>query len=150
MNNKNWIKSPVDLGSASVIFTKIFDVKKDLIKATLKVTSVGVYEAALNGQKASIGMLNPGYTSYDKRLQYQTFDVTQLLCEKEGEHKLEITTGPGWAVGHLTWFMYEKLYGDNMAVNAELSLEYSDRSETKRGRSIPQRLNFPRYTRARL
>ena len=130
MNNKNWIKSPVDLGSASVIFTKIFDVKKDLIKATLKVTSVGVYEAALNGQKASIGMLNPGYTSYDKRLQYQTFDVTQLLCEKEGEHKLEITTGPGWAVGHLTWFMYEKLYGDNMAVNAELSLEYSDRSET--------------------
>ncbi len=130
MNSKNWIKSPVDLGAASVTFTKIFTIKKDLVKATLKSTAVGVYEAAVNGQKASVGMLNPGYTSYNKRLQYQTFDVTELLRAKEGEQKLEITTGNGWAVGHLTWYMYEKIYGENMAVNAELILDHTDGSET--------------------
>ena len=54
MNNKNWIKSPVDLGAASVTFTKVFTVKKNLVKATLKATAVGVYEAAVNGKKASI------------------------------------------------------------------------------------------------
>ena len=130
MNSKNFIKSPVDLGIASIIFTKCFNVKKDLIKATLAVTSVGVYEAAINGEKASIGMLNPGYTSYHKRLQYQTFDVTSFLAEKTGEQKLEITTGRGWAVGHLTFQMYKNVYGDNMAVNAELTLVYADGSET--------------------
>ena len=103
MNAKNFIKSPVEHGYASVTFKKVFEVKKSLIKATLKATSVGVYEAAINGEKASEGMLNPGFTSYHKRLQYQTFDVTSFLSGKEGEQNLEITVGGGWAVAPFSY-----------------------------------------------
>jgi alpha-L-rhamnosidase len=33
----------------------------------------------LNGQRVGDQIFTPGYTTYDKRLQYQVYDVTALL-----------------------------------------------------------------------
>ncbi len=52
---------------------------KKVQSATAYVTAHGVYEAYLNGQRIGDAYLTPGWTSYDHRLQYQTYDVTDQL-----------------------------------------------------------------------
>ena len=79
------------MGDVCPVFVKEFTGKA--VKAQLSVTAMGVYEAVLNGKRVGDFVLAPGWTSYDKRLQVQTYDVTQLLQE---ENRLEITVGKGW------------------------------------------------------
>ena len=50
-------------------------------RARLYVTALGVYEAEINGAVVGDHVLAPGWTSYEHRLRYQTFDVTDLLRE---------------------------------------------------------------------
>ena len=45
--------------------------------------------------------LHPGWTSYNKRLQYQTYDVTSLL--KSGDNAVGVMLGNGWYRGNLAW-----------------------------------------------
>ena len=42
-------------------------------------TALGVYEAVLNGKRVSDYVLAPGWTTYEKRLQVQTYDITDML-----------------------------------------------------------------------
>jgi len=61
--------------------------------ATLTITALGVYESFLNGQRVGRFVLAPGWTSYDTRLQVQTYDVTGLLG---AENALQVRVGKGW------------------------------------------------------
>ena len=54
-------------------------VEKSIRKARIYATAHGVYELQLNGKKAGNLELAPGFTSYSKCLQYQTYDITELL-----------------------------------------------------------------------
>ena len=122
MDQSNWIRSPRDLGSASACFVRAFEAAPEVTGGTLAVSAIGLYEARLNGQKLGRGVLTPGYTDYNRRTQYMTYDVTGLLGRR---NTLEITAAPGWAVGH---FGYNgsgernHVYSDHYAVNAELTL----------------------------
>jgi alpha-L-rhamnosidase len=62
-------------------------------KARLYITCHGMYEATLNGQRVGDFVLAPGIDNYNKRLQVQCYDVTQLLVE--GKNKLCVTLGDG-------------------------------------------------------
>ena len=48
-------------------------------RATLHATAQGVFEAFLNGEPVSDDVLSPGWSSYEWRLRYRTYDVTPLL-----------------------------------------------------------------------
>ena len=63
------------------VFRKIFPVTKKIAKAELQITALGVYEAVLNGKRISDYVLAPGWTTYEKRLQVQTYDITGMLEE---------------------------------------------------------------------
>jgi hypothetical protein len=65
----------------------------------------------------------PGWTSYHHRLRYQTYDVTPLL--REGENKLEVLLGNGWFRGHLAGGGRRALYGDRLALLAQLEVTYA-------------------------
>ena len=71
-------------------------------------------------------ILAPGWTTYKKRLCYQTFDVTALLAE--GTNTLEALLGNGWYRGQLTWLKRRAVYGDRLAYLAQLEVTYSDGS----------------------
>jgi alpha-L-rhamnosidase len=71
-----------------------FDVRAGVAKARLYVTALGVYEAQLNGVTVGDHVLDPGWTSYNHRLCYQTFDVTGLL--REGRNAIGAMLGNGW------------------------------------------------------
>ena len=75
-----WITPACDMGSKAPCFAKEFKVEKKLARAILRLTAMGVYEAAINGQLVTDTVLNPGWTSYTKRLQVQTWDVTNMIA----------------------------------------------------------------------
>lgn len=89
-------------------------------KAVLKITALGLYFAEINGVRVGDSYLTPGWTSYNKTLQVQEYDVSDLL--KEGENTVAITVNEGWYAGPLTWLKKRNNYGEQPAVCADLIL----------------------------
>ncbi|MFZ9660902.1 MAG: family 78 glycoside hydrolase catalytic domain, partial [Chitinophagaceae bacterium] len=108
-----------------------FKIAKKVVKARYYVTSRGLYEIYLNGNKISDAVLTPGWTSYNNRLQYQTYDVTSLL--KNGDNATAAVIGEGWYRGELAWGGNRNLYGQKLGLLAELHIWYSDGSVDIKG-----------------
>lgn len=77
-------------------FRKIFNAS-EAKKARLYATACGLYEIKINGKKAGDALLTPGSTDYRRRIQYQTYDVTDLI--KSGENALTAELADGWYRG---------------------------------------------------
>ena len=88
-----WIQASTSTGDVCPVFRKDWFATDSVRKAELIITALGVYEAVLNGSRVSEDVLMPGWTVYEKRLQYQTYDITELL---ETENSLTVTVGKGW------------------------------------------------------
>ncbi|PYE51013.1 glycoside hydrolase family 78 protein [Deinococcus yavapaiensis] len=102
-----------------------FDAQPGVTHARLYITAHGVYEAHLNGQRVGDHVLAPGWTSYDTRLRYQTFDVTPLV--RTGRNALGALIGDGWYRGRLGFGGGRRnLYGQHLALLAQLELTYAD------------------------
>jgi alpha-L-rhamnosidase len=102
-----------------------FDVHQGMTKARLYVTALGVYEAQLNGSTVGDHVLDPGWTSYNHRLQYQTFGVTGLL--HEGRNAIGAMLADGWYRGRLGFNGgLRNIYGDRLALLAQLEIDYAD------------------------
>ena len=98
-----------------------------IVRARLYSTALGVYEAYLNGEQIGDHVLAPGWTSYDHRLRYQTFDVTHLL--HPGPNVLGAILGDGWFRGRLGFDGGQRnLYGDRSALLAQLEVTFADGS----------------------
>ena len=74
-----------------------FDVPGEVGSARLYITAVGVYQAEINGQRVSEDVLRPGWTSYRRRLCYQTYDVTATV--RSGANAICVILADGWARG---------------------------------------------------
>lgn len=88
-----WIKPRRNRKDVCPMFRKKFNLTEIPVKAELVLTAMGVYSARLNGKKVSHYVLAPGWTVYEKRLQYQTYDITDML---QTDNLLEVTVGKGW------------------------------------------------------
>ena len=106
-------------------FRKEFKTDKKIRSARVYVTSLGVYELYLNGQKVGKDLFTPGFTSYDHRLQYQTYDVTNML---QGNNTIGAIVGDGWYRGNIGWAGDFAYYGKQLALLAQLKIEYTDGS----------------------
>ncbi|WP_211217410.1 glycoside hydrolase family 78 protein [Neolewinella persica] len=106
-------------------YRKEFTVSKKIRSARLYATSHGLYECYLNGEKVGDQLFTPGFTSYHKRLQYQTYDVTEMLAEK---NTLAANVADGWFRGYLGWDGKRGYYGDRLALLAQLVITYTNGS----------------------
>ena len=79
IKNSNWIITSDETGAKFPVFIRDFEIKDKIKKATLEITSKGVYVAKINNQRVGNFIMAPGWTSYEKRHQYQTYDVTDLI-----------------------------------------------------------------------
>ena len=86
----------------------------------MRVTALGLYFAEVNGKRVGDAYLTPGWTSYNKMLQVQEYDVTELLCV--GENVLSLTVGEGWYRGAVGYEKRRNGYGKRSAVCADLVL----------------------------
>lgn len=96
-----------------------------IVKARLRASALGVYELELNGRPVSEDVLAPGWSSYEWRLKYQTYEVMDLLSEVE-EQELAAVVGNGWYLGQLGWQQRHRLYGTERGVLIELDITYED------------------------
>lgn len=105
-------------------------VKPGLRKARLYVTALGMYEFSVNGQKSGDDFLTPGWTDYDRRVYYQTYDVTSQL--KPGTNVLASQLSYGWYAGYLGYALLvgnpvvRNFYGKVPLLKAQLEVEYAD------------------------
>ena len=106
------------------LFRKAFQLDKKIRSATAFITAHGLYEASINGKKIGDAYLTPGWTSYNKRLQYQTYDVTALL--QNGANAVGVMLGSGWYRGTLAWGGNKDVYGKNLGLLFQLEIIYDD------------------------
>lgn len=80
-------------------------IDKVVKKATAKVCGLGQFNLYINGQKLEDHVLDPGWTNYNKVIQYVSFDVTEYL--KIGENVLEAEIGNGWFIKNDEHYTFE-------------------------------------------
>jgi alpha-L-rhamnosidase len=104
-------------------FRNEFAASKKIKSARVYVSSMGLYELYLNGNKVGDQLFTPGWTSYNKRIQYQTYDVTSMLDKKNA---IAAILGDGWYRGYLAWGNQRNYYGDELALILQLKIDYTD------------------------
>eukprot|EP01137_Pigoraptor_chileana_P015330 Opistho-2@71102 len=110
----------------SPLFRKQFAANKKIVSATAYITAHGLYEAQINGKRISDAYFTPGWTAYQKRLQYQAYDVTALL--QKGVNAIGVTLGSGWYRGVIGFSNNRNVYGKDISLLFQLSITYSDGS----------------------
>lgn len=63
-------------------------------RARAYVTGIGYYELSINGRRVGRRVLDPGFTQYERRVLYSTYDVTDLL--RAGDNEVRVMLGNGW------------------------------------------------------
>lgn len=99
----------------------------NVAKARLYITACGLYEARINGKRVGNFVLAPGHTDYTKRIQLQTYDVTELL--ENGENIITVELADGWYRGSCGAWGLRNQYGMQTKLYAQL--EITDKSGNK-------------------
>ncbi|HCD34540.1 MAG TPA: hypothetical protein DER01_19175 [Phycisphaerales bacterium] len=99
---------------------RVLKVDKDLVRARAYVSGLGYYEFFCNGVKVSAAILAPSFTEFDRRVEYETIDLTEQL-NRGGAHCVGFLLANGW------WRHDDKPWAQrsNQAL-AEIVLEYAD------------------------
>ena len=119
-----WIGPAQSMGDVCPVFVREFNKGdfpgKEIKSVQLQVTALGVYEAQLNGKRVGDYVLAPGWTSYETRHQYQCYDITELV---EDRNRLEITVGKGWYRSPVPGWITEEGKAQRAAIPAGLIAE---------------------------
>ncbi len=106
-----------------------FRLDKPIRRARVYASGVGVYCLFLNGRRVGEDVLAPFINAYDQWIQYQTYDVTDML--QSGENALGAFLGNGYYKGRVNWPgipTRTQLYGDALGLICDLVVEYADGS----------------------
>jgi alpha-L-rhamnosidase len=121
-----WIGGPGGENGASPLLRKSFTVGPNLARATAYVSGLGFYELRLNGQKVGDHELDPGFTRYDRRVLYVTYDVTKQM--RRGTNALGAMLGNGWYnyTVRAAWDFDKAAWRDRPKLLCQVVLEYAD------------------------
>lgn len=109
---------------------KEFRAAKTIRRAVAYTTALGLYELRINGKKVGEEMFLPGWTDYNKRIYYQTFDVTDHLTA--GPNAIGVTLADGWYAGYIGYALLTRqdkvreFYGVNPSFMGQVHIEYTD------------------------
>ncbi|WP_426670659.1 family 78 glycoside hydrolase catalytic domain [Mucilaginibacter sp. McL0603] len=108
----------------SPMMRKEFALSKKIKSAVAYITAHGLYEANINGKRVGDAYLTPGWTSYKNRLQYQSYDVTDML--KDGKNAIGVMLGNGWYRGIIGYSDKKNVYGKDIALLMQINVTYED------------------------
>lgn len=103
---------------------RVFQVEKAVSKVILHMTALGVYRGYLNGTELDDQLLTPGYTDYNYRVQYQSYDVIDRILP--GENVIGAVVGDGWYRGCIDIGSNRNSYGTKTALSFVLELTFTD------------------------
>ncbi|SMC80255.1 alpha-L-rhamnosidase [Cellulophaga tyrosinoxydans] len=115
LNNKDWKAQWIGIDTAKdsirgrekvlihkpQYLRKVFDLTNEVASARLYITAKGVFDVSINGENVSDDVMSPGFTTYDKRIETLTYDVTALV--KSGQNAIGVELASGWHSGRLLW-----------------------------------------------
>ncbi len=101
-----------------------FSAESTITQARIYATAHGVYCLYLNGKRVGNLELAPEVTAYNRRLQYQAYDVTDLLYA--GDNVIGAIIGDGWWSGRIGLPGASCQYGDKLALLLQLEITYAD------------------------
>lgn len=123
IKDAKFIRQGADFGDIRPVFKKVVWLDKPVRKATLFCSALGYYEAYFNNERVGKFIFAPGWTSYGKRIQFQEYDVTELL---EEVNTLDIALGNGRRYHGNPHEHYESITDREAALIAALLIEYKD------------------------
>lgn len=129
-----WIEAPIATEESKPgpcpLMRKQFRIEGPVKRAIAYASALGLYELRLNGQRVGDQVLSPEWTDYTKRVQYQAFDVTQLI--EQGDNAAGATLAEGWYAGRVGLTHIVKngpirhIYGDRPRLFVQLHVELAD------------------------
>lgn len=135
--NSKWIKiayEEYDFDSQfpneekSILFRRNFHLKNSIEKVILNICALGLGECFVNGERITDNLLTTPYTQYDKKVIYQTYDITDFV--RPGENAIGVHVGNGYYNDNLpTWKDNVASWKHTPKLIAEIRTEYIDMSE---------------------
>jgi alpha-L-rhamnosidase len=90
-----WIgRTTDDKVAVAPLLRRSFALDGNIKQARVYVCGLGYFELYLNGKRVGDHVLDPGFTRYDRRDLYLTYDVTPLL--RRGDNAVGAILGNGW------------------------------------------------------
>jgi alpha-L-rhamnosidase len=124
------VKAPTTTGvqySVCPLFRKEFQIRGEVRRATVYGSALGNYRLYLNGRAIGNDYFTPDWTDYKKRVYYNTYDVTDLVCSN-GANAIGGVLAAGWYSGGIGWQKMRNHYGDKPRLFAQLEIEMADGS----------------------
>ncbi|MFB2580013.1 family 78 glycoside hydrolase catalytic domain [Herbiconiux sp. P15] len=120
-----WPEDHSDDDRRPPLFRRSFALEDAPRRARLYVTAHGLTEIEINGSRVGDDILAPGWTVYQDRLRYTTYDVTQHLAA--GENVVGAWMADGWWRGRYGFDGGTlNIYGTDIALFAQLEVEHAD------------------------
>ena len=105
-------------------FRKAFSVTKEVRRARVYASALGLYEVHLNGARLGDELFTPGLTEYRHHIQYQVYEADL----KPGANSIGVTLGEGWYRGRFQ-IKGRNLWGKTGAIFLQMYIEYMDGSQ---------------------
>lgn len=77
----------------------MFVVDGPVRSALIHASALGLYELTVNGAPIGDARLAPGWTDYNARVPYQTYDITKYVAP--GDNVIGVQLAPGWYAGRI-------------------------------------------------
>jgi alpha-L-rhamnosidase len=122
-----WIGRTTDTNSLPAPFLRrTFTLDAKIRQARAYICGLGYYELHINGKKVGDHLLDPGYTRYDKRALYVTYDVTDAL--RHGKNAVGVILGNGWynVQTKAVWDFHKAPWRAAPKLLMQLRVEYAD------------------------
>jgi alpha-L-rhamnosidase len=120
---RNAAEAPAEVEKVTNLQRK-FEIDAPVKHARLYVTARGVFEIKLNGARIGNDYFANGQTSYSKRLDSLTYDVTDQL--KDGNNAIDAMLGYGWYAGRFGWQGQRQVFGQWPELLLQLEITYDD------------------------
>jgi alpha-L-rhamnosidase len=122
-----WIGRTTDTNSLPApLLRRTITLEGKIKQARAYICGLGYYELHLNGKKVGDHLLDPGYTRYDKRALYVTYDVTDAL--RRGKNAAGVILGNGWynVQTKAVWDFHKAPWRAAPKLLMQLRVEYTD------------------------
>ncbi len=107
------------------LLRKEFNADQPIQSARLYITSRGIYEPYVNGERIGEDWFNPGFTQYNKTITYSTYDITDQL--QQGTNAIGVRLASGWWHDEMTFDLSKYNYwGNKPSLLAKVVVTYAD------------------------
>ena len=109
-------------GTPATFVSKRFSLAHVLPETLLHISAQGLYRCFINGERVGQDLLTPGWTCYDDRIAFQSYDIAKHL--KVGENKIVVWLGDGWWRSQMMWAQNPiyNCWGDRIGAIAQIDV----------------------------